>query len=304
MKLIIDTDPGIDDAMAIFYAHAAPEIDLIGLTTVFGNVTSNMATRNALRLVEKMGVDIPVSQGVEKPWHVPFEPSLWVHGSEGFGDIPAQTPQGRKIDETAPEYLVRLAQEHRGELVIAPIGPLTNIAEAIKLDPEFIHNVKDLAIMGGAVFVDGNITKYAEANIYHDPHAADFVLSSGAPITLIGLDVTLQTLCTPEDFTHIAAQSPILGGFLQDMSHFYIQFYRENEGLDGCGLHDPVALIAATHPHLFTLQDLPISVTTEGDAIGQTFVSSNSTQAKIKVCTDVSTQTVVDLFINGVASNF
>jgi inosine-uridine nucleoside N-ribohydrolase len=226
-----------------------------------------------------------------------------VHGPEGFGDIPAETPKGRAIDESAPEYLVRMARELKGELVVAPIGPLTNIAEAIKLDPEFVNNVKNLAIMGGAVFVKGNITKFAEANIYHDPDAANFVLQSGAAVTLVGLDVTLKTLCTPEDFTRIAKGSPKLGGFLQDMSHFYIKFYQENEGLNGCGLHDPVALIAATHPELFTLQDLPIEVVTAGESIGQTVICERENTPKIKVCTDVSTQTVVEMFVSGVASN-
>ena len=142
IKLIMDTDPGIDDAMALFYAIADPNIDLLALTTVFGNVTTEQATRNALFLLEAVGIDIPVAQGLSQPRELPaFPPSAHVHGSEGLGtlQIPKQTAE--VIAETAPEFLVRMARKHKGELVLSPIGPLTNVAAALDIDPEFCSNL-------------------------------------------------------------------------------------------------------------------------------------------------------------------
>lgn len=296
-KLIIDTDPGVDDAMAIFYAAAAPEIELLGLTSIFGNVTVETATRNALRLVEKAGLDVPVAEGAKAPLVLPpFKPSAHVHGAEGFGDIPAETPMGAKIEETAAEFLVRMARQHKGELVLCPIGPLTNIALAIQMDPEFADNVARIVLMGGSYEEGGNITPHAEANIYHDPHAADVVFASGAKVEMVGLDVTHRILCKPEDFADMAEAAPKLGGMLQDMSHFYLKFYASVGLLDGCSLHDPAAVIACTHPELFTHVDVPIQVVTEGDAAGAT-VKATGHRAVTQVCMKVQSYEVKKLFM-------
>ncbi|WP_166416501.1 nucleoside hydrolase [Cochlodiniinecator piscidefendens] len=270
VKMIIDTDPGIDDAMAIFYAAGAQDIDLLGLTTVFGNVTVETATRNALRLVERAGLECPVAQGAVKPLVLPaITPSAWVHGAEGFGDIPAETPKGGAVDETAAEFLVRMAREHKGELVVCAVGPITNIAEAIRLDPAFTQNLKQLVFMGGAAHVPGNITAFAEANTYHDPHALAEVINAGGDIVMVGLDVTMKALCKTEDFAEVAHASPYLGGFVDEMSKFYLKFY-ESVGEDGCGLHDPMAVIACTHPHWFDMRQEAITVILDGDEIGNT----------------------------------
>ncbi len=297
-KLIIDTDPGIDDAMAIFYAAAAPEIELLGLTTIFGNVTTPMATRNALRLLEAVGVDAPVAEGAHQPLNLPpFPPSANVHGAEGFGDIPASTPKGRALDEDAADFLIRMARTHKGELVVCPIGPLTNIAIAMQRDPEFVSNVKAIVIMGGSLEEGGNITPHAEANIYHDPHAADVVCTAGNKVVLVGLDVTHRILCTPDDFSQIAAKAPNLGGMLQDMSHFYLKFYLEVAGLNGCSLHDPTAVIACTHPELFEMRSVAMSVSCEGDTSGATLSSPDSGRVPVRVCVGVEADTVKALFL-------
>jgi inosine-uridine nucleoside N-ribohydrolase len=281
-KLIIDTDPGVDDAMAIFYAAAAPDIELLGLTTIFGNVTVEMATRNALRLVEVAGLGIPVAAGEKTPLALPpFTPSFHVHGDEGFGDIPAETPKGSAISETAAEFLVRMAQEHKGELVLCPIGPLTNIAKALQLDPDFATNVKRIVLMGGSYREGGNITPHAEANIYHDPHAADVVFASGANVEMVGLDVTHRILCTSEDFATMADTAPKLGGMLQDMSHFYLEFYKSVGKFDGCSLHDPAAVIACTHPEWFTAEEVPIEVSCKGETSGETRTAKDGRKPSI-----------------------
>ncbi len=301
-KLIIDTDPGIDDAMAIFYAAAAPEIELLGLTTIFGNVTTAIATRNALRLLEAAGIDTPVARGAEKPLMMPpFTPSAHVHGDEGFGDIPPADPTGQPVQEDAADFLCRMAREHKGELVICPIGPLTNIAHAIQRDPDFASNVARIVIMGGSLEEGGNITPHAEANIYHDPHAAEVLFASGARVEMVGLDVTHRVLCTESDFESVAAKAPDLGGMLQEMSHYYLAFYRSVGKLDGCSLHDPAAVIACTHPHLFGLREVPVAVICEGEEIGKTAVTNDGRTA-IHVCMTVDGPAVKSLFLERLAA--
>ncbi|MFS4582191.1 nucleoside hydrolase [Phaeobacter sp. C3_T13_0] len=301
-KLIIDTDPGIDDAMAIFYAAAAPDIDLLGLTTIFGNVTTKTATRNALRLLEAADLDLPVAHGAETPLVLPpFTPSAHVHGAEGFGDIPAKAPKGQALNEDAADFLIRMAQEHKGELVVCPIGPLTNIAHAIQRDADFVKNVKRIVIMGGSLEEGGNITPHAEANIYHDPHAADVVFGSGAKVEMVGLDVTHRILCTKDDFSSIAAQSPELGGMLQEMSVFYLHFYETVGKFDGCSLHDPAAVIACTHPELFTARCVAMEVSCDGETSGETRLAADVDRKPIDVYMAVDAEAVKTLFVKRLA---
>lgn len=302
IKLIIDTDPGIDDAMAIFYAAAAPDIELLGLTTIFGNVTTRIATRNALRLLEAADLDLPVARGAEAPMSMPpFRPSAQVHGVEGFGDIPAEEPKGQPVAEDAADFLIRMARKHKGELVVCPIGPLTNIAQAIQRDPEFLKNVSRIVVMGGSLEEGGNITPHAEANIYHDPHAADIVFGAGKKLVMVGLDVTHRILCTKENFASIAAQSLVLGGMLQKMSEFYLAFYETVGKFEGCSLHDPAAVIACTHPDLFDTRAVPVRVACEGDQIGATLAAETGHREAISVCMRVDAKRVKDLFLKRLA---
>ena len=301
MKLIIDTDPGIDDAMAIAYAAAAPEIDLIGLTTVFGNTHVHQSSRNARFLLHKLGSDAPVAEGASFPLGTDTHaPSEHVHGSEGFGDL-TEIPQiGQNHPLTAAEFLVSQAQEHKGELVVCAVGPLTNIADAMQLDPEFAGNIKRLVIMGGAVFCPGNITDHAEANIYHDAKAADVVFSSPPDTVVVGLDVTLKTLYETADFDALAKRSPDMGAFLRDISKFYLKFYWDIEGLDGCGLHDSTAVIACTHEPLFDMVETGLRVAVAGPEIGAT--RPDTDRPNVRVCRDVDGAGVVRLFTERVAS--
>ena len=302
LKLIIDTDPGIDDAMAILYAIAAPEIDLLGLTTVFGNVTTPKATRNALYLLEQAGIEIPVAEGLHLPRILPpFPPTSGVHGAEGFGTLAVPTPQRRALVETAPEYLVRMARAHQGELLLCPIGPLTNIAAAMELDPSFCSNLKGMVVMGGSLREGGNITPAAEANFYHDPHAADFVLRHGCNITLVGLDVTNRVICPRSFFVRLASESPKMGGLLHDMAEFYIDFYETVGKFAGCGMHDPSALVACIAPELFTTEPHALRVTLSGDRSGEMITVANSTAQAVNVCTDVQAEAVKQNFFKNVA---
>ncbi|WP_120635326.1 nucleoside hydrolase [Ruegeria sp. EL01] len=301
MKLIIDTDPGIDDAMAIAYAAAAPEIELVGLTTVFGNTHVHQSSRNARYLLDKLGLDIPVAQGA------PFArgadghaPSEHVHGPEGFGDLTEIPEIGDNHTLPAAEYLAEMARAHKGELVVCAVGPLTNIADAIRLDPEFSSNLKRLVIMGGAVFCPGNVTQHAEANIYHDALAANEVFATPPETVLVGLDVTLKTLYEPADFEVLANRSPDMGAFLRDISRFYLKFYKEIGGLEGCGLHDSTAVIACTHDPMFDMVSTGLQVITQGPELGAT--RPNLSRPSISVCRNVDGAGVVRLFTDRVAS--
>ena len=302
IKLIIDTDPGIDDAMALFYAIADPEIELIALTTVFGNVTTTQATRNALFLLETAGIDIPVSEGLHKPRELPaYPPSSHVHGAEGFGSLLIKQPKGQVVSESAPEFLVKMARAHKGELVLCPIGPLTNIAAALDLDPEFCSNLKRIVIMGGSLRAGGNITPVAEANIYHDPHAADFLFSHGSNITLVGLDVTNRVICSRAYFRNLAEHSPILGGMLNQMADFYIDFYERVGKFDGCGMHDPSALVNCVAPDLFVTEDHKLSVIYYGEETGKTISDPSFVGEAVKVCVGVDADAVKKRFFKNVA---
>jgi len=295
-KLIIDTDPGIDDAMAIFYAAAHPGLDLIGLTTVFGNVPVATATRNALFLAEMAGLAIPVAEGAAAPLVqlLPPHPDF-VHGVEGFGDLPPVRPAGRADPRPAARFLAETAAAHPGAVTICAIGPLTNLAAALALDPGFAGNVARVVVMGGAVACPGNATPEAEANIWNDPHAAAAVLGADWPVTLVGLDVTRQVTCTAEDFAGLARAAPVTGVFLDRAVQLYLGFHRARHGLDGCAMHDPTAVIEITDPGLFETRAAPLAVTLEGEAAGRTRFAPAG--PAVRVCVDVDAAEVRARFL-------
>ncbi|MGB1235862.1 MAG: nucleoside hydrolase [Planktomarina sp.] len=302
MKMIIDTDPGIDDAMAIGYAAADPRIDLIGLTSIFGNVHVGQATRNALVLCDWLGLEIDVAEGAAAPRALPpFPPSHNVHGEEGFGTMIAAKPSLAKIEEPAADYLVRMAKEHEGDLVLCPIGPLTNIAAAIDLDPDFTKRLKACVIMGGSLREGGNISPYAEANIYHDPHAADVVFAAGGNTVMVGLDVTHRTLATREEFKALAKASSEFGGRLNEMAQFYIDFYETVGKFDGCSLHDPAAVIACIDPDLFEYEQHMIAVDPDGDRSGETIATLDSRPLS-KIAMKVQADTLKQQFFKTLAT--
>ncbi|MFQ6554197.1 nucleoside hydrolase [Aestuariibius insulae] len=302
MRVLIDTDPGIDDAMAIYWAAAAPEIEIAGITTVFGNVSSRIAGRNALRLLEAAGVEAPVAEGAWQPLVLPpFEPTWRIHGREGFGTVPAELPAGKVVDEAADDMLLRMTAEAPGELTLVALGPLTNVASALRRDPDFAGRLAGLVIMGGSVDAGGNITPHAEANLYHDPHAAEIVFASGAPIRMVGLDVTHQILCAASDFANIAHRSPVIGGQIQEMSLHYLKFYESVGRFDGCALHDPAAMIAAVAPDLFEWRKTPIRVVTEGEASGRTLADPACGAPPVAVAMGVDADAVRHRFIETLA---
>ena len=304
-KLIIDTDPGVDDAMAIFFAMLHPEIELVGLTAIFGNVTVDIAARNAIALSEIGKYPVPVAKGAERPLSIPANPvSDYVHGKEGFGDIPPHPITGKTISQNAAEFIVDQINAAPGEISLCPIGPLTNIALALQLDPSIAQKVKQVVLMGGAYPKAGNVTPFAEANIWNDPHAADQVFAAEWPVTMIGLDVTSQVVCNRDDFESLAKAAPVLGGFLVRAADFYIKFYEENVDLSGCYLHDPAAVIACIRPDLFMLENHKIAVKLADGEIGRTFKASDSNRSETQVGAGIQGDKVKSLFLDTIGSGF
>ncbi len=303
-KIIIDTDPGVDDAMAIFYAFLAPELDVVGLTTVFGNVDVDISTRNALVLAELAGRDVPVARGAHKPLLMDPNPhSTHVHGSEGFGNMAPRTPKGQVVDETAAEFIVRQINENPGEITLCPIGPLTNIALALQLDPSIAQKTRSVVIMGGGLEL-GNVTEFAEANIWNDPHAADQVFAADWDVVMVGLDVTQKITCGAPEFARAARGAPVLGGFLAEATEFYLEFYESVLGEPVCRLHDPSATIAIGNPDLFTIENHALEVIVAGTRIGQTIRSTDTERRPVRVCMDVKSADVRELFLSTIETGF
>jgi purine nucleosidase len=283
-RIIIDTDPGIDDAMAIAYAIAHPELELLALTTIFGNVRTHEATRNALALLDHWGSNADVAEGEAGPTAIAaHEPSYLVHGLNGFGGVDIPHSARRKHALDAADYMIDATKRFPGEIVICAVGPLTNLARALERDPEIISRIKAVVVMGGAVHRKGNVTPMAEANFWNDPHAADKVLAACWPVVLAPLDCTMPVLFTPDYMQAIARESPKLGGPLAAMAEFYTRFYRSHLGLGGCVPHDVMALSWLTVPGAFRLQKGALAVLTEGPAIGQSIFQPGGTRSRATV---------------------
>ncbi|MEM1161635.1 MAG: nucleoside hydrolase [Pseudomonadota bacterium] len=298
-KILIDTDPGIDDAMAIHLAFAHPGLEVVGLTSVFGNVHLPIATRNALHLAEMAACPCPVAAGAAAPLVQPLQPpAYFVHGTQGFGSLPAARPSGTADPRSAAAFIVDTINADPGEIWLCPVGPLTNIALALRIDPSIASRVAGVVIMGGAVEANGNVTRWAEANIWNDPHAAAEVFAADWPITLVGLDVTETVRCSPGDFAGLAAASPVIGGFLNDAVQFYFQFHREKDVFDGCFMHDPSAVLAVSDPDFFQVREVPIRVVTEGEQIARTAADPDAGTRPVRVCLGVDAPGVRTRFLD------
>jgi uridine nucleosidase len=303
-KIIIDTDPGVDDSMAILFAFNSPELEIVGLTSIFGNVHTGQGTQNALRLVEFAGhPGVPVAHGADVPLVIPLEyVADFVHGVDGMGNTNPPPPQGQAVDKPAAQFIAEMVMAHPGEITLAPLGPLTNLALALALEPRLTDHVAGVVLMGGAATVNGNVTPAAEANIIHDPHAADVVFTAGWPVTMVGLDVTMKTIMTEAYLASLKISRT--GEFIYDISRFYQAFHRQYH-LEGIHTHDPSALAYLVDPTLFKTEQGPVRVVTEGIAAGQTLMDRRqrwqgthawTDQPQTHVCVDVDSTRLLALF--------
>lgn len=305
-KIIIDTDPGIDDAMAIFFALQAPQLNILGLTTTFGNVPVELATKNAISLVEIAKADIPVAQGVAKPSIIKLRPYPdIVHGKDGLGNIDWPAPQGRSIKESAAQFIVDKVHEFPGEVAIIALGPLGNLSKALDIDPEIVDLVDEIILMGGTVVEYGNVSPVAEANIINDPHAADLVFTKHWKVTMIGLDVTHRVLLNNNILERIKQSNPEKGDFLYSCAQHYINFYSNRFGMNGCYFHDASTIAYAIEPGLFDVKMGAVRVSCDGIGIGQTiFAPQEMTFSEphwngiptTRVCMGVNSQRLLNLF--------
>jgi purine nucleosidase len=264
-RIILDTDPGVDDAIAIFLALRSPELHVEALTPVCGNVPLSLTLPNALRLVEIAGrTDIPVAAGAATPLVRRLVTAKYAHGNNGLGGVDFPEPKLKPVSETATELIRRIVRANPGEISIVAIGPLTNVATVLKSDPTIAPLIKSIIIMGGS-FSGGNITPAAEFNFYVDPEAARIVFDSGVPLTMVGLDVTRKVIIRDEQVRALeAAQNPVsqaAGKILRAN----LDRLTKTGNANGFAMHDPLTVAQLIDPSVVTLKDFFVEIETTGE---------------------------------------
>jgi inosine-uridine nucleoside N-ribohydrolase len=243
--ILLDCDPGHDDAIALLLALASPELELLGVSSVAGNQTLDKTTANAIRVLEFAGrLDVPVAAGADRPLVREQFVASYVHGETGLDGPDLPPPQGAPVNRHAADFLADKIREADGNVTLVPVGPLTNVALMLALHPD--ARPERIVLMGGAV-AEGNVTPAAEFNIWCDPEAAARVFASGIDVTMIGLDVTHKALFTT---SHIGRLSGRVGEMVTDLLRFYDKFHRDVYGFDGSPIHDAVAVAHVLRPGL------------------------------------------------------
>jgi purine nucleosidase len=294
--------------MAIFFALRSPELDVIGLTTIFGNVHTDLATINALRLLEIADrIDIPVAKGADDPLTGPYEgPVPYVHGDDGQGNVHLPPPMTEPVPQTAAEFIIEQVMSEPGAITLVPIGPLTNIALALRLEPRIAANVRQVVLMGGNALCPGNASPSAEANIRNDPEAADIVLGADWPVTMVGLDVTHRVVMTSDHLDRYARFDNPMAQHVSQIVRFYHAFFQSYyPGMDGIYVHDSSAIAYLLDPTLFTVERWPLRVETQGFSRGKTWpaigIGDDNNPApwrgrpRVNICVDVDSARLVDL---------
>ncbi|MGI9410336.1 MAG: nucleoside hydrolase, partial [Hyphomicrobiaceae bacterium] len=260
-KILIDCDPGHDDALAILYA--AKHLDLIGLTTVHGNNSLENTTRNALAVLELGGIDVPVAKGCDVPLAQPRAASAGVHGATGLDGADLPEPAGQPIATHAVDFLIEMASRHREELVVAVIGPQTNIALALRREPRLKHWLRELTIMGGST-TRGNVTPAAEFNIHCDPEAAWAVFNSDIPSRMVGLNVTRENGIQEADIDRLRGSGRRVAGVVADLMSFYFDRQRERRPTDMAPIHDVCAIVPLVNESLIQYVDGQVDIELTG----------------------------------------
>ena len=297
--VVIDTDPGTDDALALMMALNAPDLRIEGITTVGGNATLSDTTDNALQLVEHLDGEqsaIPVAVGAGRPMRGSFTYAYHVHGTGGLGvQLPAPTlkPHGM----SAAEFICLRAPESTDRLTVIALGPLTNVAAALDSRPDLVNALAEIVVMGGAFEVPGNVTPYAEFNIHEDPWAANAVFASGVPVTVVGLDVTRLTSLHRRDGPQWfvgTSKSARLG------NRILAGRFRERADLQEFYLHDPLAVATAIAPDVLTCRPAHVSVVTDGEERGRTLAAYGDGPVRVAVGVDADRAVeTVRSFISG-----
>src|SRR3954452_24089031 len=289
---VIDTDTASDDAVALLLALRHPEVDVRAITVVAGNVPVDQGVQNALYTVELSRADVPVYRGAPAPRERELHTGQAVHGDDGMGDIGLEVTGRAEADGAAAQVLVDEIARRPGEVTLVTLGPLTNVASALELEPSIAHDLAALVVMGGTSDHRGNITPVAEYNVWADPEAAKIVFASGAPLTMVGWDISrLFAVITPDDGAELRALGP-LGAFSVDIQRTLIEFCRTQTLLYGFDLPDPIAMAIAIDPSIATrVERLHVAVETWGELTrGETVVDYRGTSppANVEVVVEAS----------------
>lgn len=312
-KIIIDTDPGIDDAFAIAYALAHPDLEVVGMTAAFGNVDTQQSAINARYLCHLFGrPDIPVALGSATPFKRPGNPPAdFVHGKDGLGNTFEVKDIGTNHKLDAADFIIQQCRENPGEITLVCIAPLANIAIALEREPMLTHWVKEVVVMGGAIAANGNVNPSAEANIMNDPEAAEKVLGAHWPVTLFPLDVTDRGEISHTDVMQYIQWNPTFQ-YLNRIAQFYINFYKSckhinGKPVNGLVVHDLYPLTYLTHPDWFNVEQGALYVHTKDDPLLGTIVMDRRPQWShpphhwtekpgIHVCMDADYKKIFDDF--------
>jgi inosine-uridine nucleoside N-ribohydrolase len=280
-RIIIDTDPGVDDALAILLALRSPEFKVEAITPVAGNVPLEFTLANALRLVEIAGrTDVPVAAGASHPLVRRLVTADYVHGNNGLGGVEFPQPKIKPVSETAVEIIRRLVRSSPGEISIVAVGPLTNVATALRSDPDLAGMIRSIVLMGGSLS-GGNITPSAEFNFYVDPEAARIVFDAGVPLTMVGLDVTRQVLLTDEHINALGAGKNPSSQAAARIMRATMERMHKGRDVTVVAMHDPLTVANMIDPKILTLRDYYVEVETSGElSAGETVGYSYSPARK------------------------
>jgi pyrimidine-specific ribonucleoside hydrolase len=296
MKILIDCDPGHDDMMAIMLACASPELELLGVSTVAGNQTGEKTYRNALRTLTLIGrTDIPVARGADKPLLRPLTVAPEIHGVSGLDGADLPEPAFRGLAEHASDFLIRNIMESRDPVTLVPTGPLTNVALALLKEPELARRVQRIVLMGGAVR-ESNITPAAEFNIYVDPEAARIVFGCGAPLVMVGLDVTNRARLSFQDIEELASWQGRVSRVVAPLLRFFAQTNREVFGFDGAPLHDALAVAHLVRPEVIKTRKMNVEIETAGELTRGRTVADVYGISKCKPNAEVALEVDLPLF--------
>ncbi|MAZ83559.1 MAG: nucleoside hydrolase [Hoeflea sp.] len=302
-KIIIDTDPGQDDAGAIMLAAASPELEILALTAVAGNVPLELTRRNARLILDICGrSDIPVYAGAEKPLERDLVTAEKVHGKTGIDGIDIYEPPVPLADGHAVDFIIKAIRDNEeGAITLCPLGPLTNIAMALQKAPDIAERVGEIVLMGGGFFEGGNITPTAEFNIYVDPEAAEIVFASGIKITMMPLDVTHKVLTRKDRIDRLRADGGKPAGIMADMLEYFERFDEQKYGTDGGPLHDPTVIAYLLKPELFSGRECNVEIETKSElTLGMTVIDwwrVTDRKKNALVIKDVDDDGFFDLFI-------